>query len=130
MLPSFVCSSNGKKINDGMRLIIATFVGIVIGFFLGISFPTLSLTKVSYIFTLSLFIFSLMTLCLVAYCVFSCAQLELFQINFPSSILPSVDIAYVEDETPETSSETLLHTWSSRSPLHGGNSSDAPHWKV
>ncbi|AEE28958.1 hypothetical protein AtNW77_Chr1g0014211 [Arabidopsis thaliana] len=88
--------SNGKKPNDGMRLIIATFVGIVVGFFLGISFPTLSLTK----------------------------------LNFPSGILPSVDITYVEDETPETSSETLLHTWSSRGPLHGANSSDAPHWKI
>ncbi|KAG2268012.1 hypothetical protein Bca52824_062567 [Brassica carinata] len=43
------------------------------------------------------------------------------KINFPSSILPSVDIAYVEDETPETLSETLLHTWSSRTPLHGAN---------
>ncbi|KAJ0256840.1 Uncharacterized protein HA466_0078120 [Hirschfeldia incana] len=85
--------SNGKKLNDGMKLIIATFIGIVIGFFLGISFPTLSLTK----------------------------------INFPSSILPSVDIAYVEDETPETSSETLLHTWSSRTPSHGANSSN---WKI
>ncbi|KAL0694355.1 hypothetical protein Bca4012_061535 [Brassica carinata] len=46
---------------------------------------------------------------------------DLPQINFPSSILPSVDIAYVEDETPETLSETLLHTWSSRTPLHGAN---------
>ncbi|CAH2038018.1 unnamed protein product [Thlaspi arvense] len=88
--------SNGKKLNEGMKLIIATFVGIVIGFFLGISFPTLSLTK----------------------------------LNFPSSILPSVDIAYVEDETPDTSSETLLHTWSSRTPLRGANSSDAPNWKI
>ncbi|CAN6878372.1 unnamed protein product [Brassica oleracea] len=85
--------SNGKKLNDGVKLIIATFIGVVIGFFLGISFPTLSLTK----------------------------------INFPSTILPSVDIAYVEDETPETSSETLLHTWSSRTPSHGANAS---HWKA
>ncbi|KAL0694358.1 hypothetical protein Bca4012_061538 [Brassica carinata] len=86
--------SNGKKLNDGMKLIIATFIGIVIGFFLGISFPTLSLTK----------------------------------INFPSSILPSVDIAYVENETPETSSETLLHTWSSRTPLHRANSNSLQIW--
>lgn len=63
----------------------------------------------------------------VLFCV---PNLKTFQINFPSGIFPSVDIAYVEDETPETSSETLLHTWSSRSPLHGDNSSDAPHWKA
>jgi hypothetical protein len=29
-----------------MRLIVTTFVGVVFGFFLGVSFPTLSLTKV------------------------------------------------------------------------------------
>lgn len=29
-----------------MRLIVTTFVGVVFGFFIGVSFPTLSLTKV------------------------------------------------------------------------------------
>lgn len=106
-----------------MKLIIATFIGVVIGFFLGISFPTLSLTKVSELSSLSLFFCTYIpsrvkTLCLMLFYV---------QINFPSTILPSVDIAYVEDETPETSSETLLHTWSSRTPSHGANAS---HWKA
>ena len=35
-----------RKPNDSMRLIIVTFVGVFLGFFIGISFPTLSLTKV------------------------------------------------------------------------------------
>ncbi|XP_042061237.1 uncharacterized protein LOC121805454 [Salvia splendens] len=36
-----------RRTNETMRLIITTFVGIVFGFFLGVSFPTLSLTKVN-----------------------------------------------------------------------------------
>ncbi|XP_022957467.1 uncharacterized protein LOC111458858 [Cucurbita moschata] len=38
-------SSVNRKPNDSMRLIIVTFVGVFLGFFIGISFPTLSLTK-------------------------------------------------------------------------------------
>ncbi|KAL1536515.1 hypothetical protein AAHA92_29155 [Salvia divinorum] len=36
-----------RRTNETMRLIITTFVGIIFGFFLGVSFPTLSLTKVN-----------------------------------------------------------------------------------
>lgn len=111
--------------NDGMKLIIATFIGIVIGFFLGISFPTLSLTKVSFPSSKSLAFFCLFVLIFPLKTLYT----QYVQINFASSILPSVNIAYVEDETPETSSETLLHTWSSRTPsLHGANASS--HWKA
>lgn len=38
-------SAGCKKSNDTMRLIITTFFGIVFGFFIGVSFPTLSLIK-------------------------------------------------------------------------------------
>ncbi|KAF8040756.1 hypothetical protein BT93_B2859 [Corymbia citriodora subsp. variegata] len=38
-------SAGCKKSNDTMRLIITTFVGVVFGFFIGVSFPTLSLIK-------------------------------------------------------------------------------------
>ncbi|XP_022151879.1 uncharacterized protein LOC111019745 [Momordica charantia] len=38
-------SSVNRKPNDSMRLIIITFVGVAMGFLIGISFPTLSLTK-------------------------------------------------------------------------------------
>ncbi|CAA3014309.1 hypothetical protein CDL12_23963 [Olea europaea subsp. europaea] len=37
---------NIRRTNETMRLIVTTIVGIVFGFFLGVSFPTLSLTKV------------------------------------------------------------------------------------
>ncbi|KAK4754872.1 hypothetical protein SAY87_008629 [Trapa incisa] len=36
-----------RKPNETMRLLVATFIGIVLGFFLGVSFPTLSLTKLN-----------------------------------------------------------------------------------
>ncbi|XP_010528098.1 PREDICTED: uncharacterized protein LOC104805281 [Tarenaya hassleriana] len=88
--------SVGKKSNDGMRIILTTFVGLAVGFFLGISLPTLSLTK----------------------------------LNFPSSILPSVDVAYVDDETPYTSTEMLLNTQVSRNSTQGQNSSVKPNWKI
>ncbi|CAK8567264.1 unnamed protein product [Lathyrus sativus] len=38
-------SSTGRKPSEIMRLIVSTFIGVVFGFFLGVSFPTLSLTK-------------------------------------------------------------------------------------
>ncbi|KAF3956507.1 hypothetical protein CMV_018369, partial [Castanea mollissima] len=36
-----------RKPNETMRLIVTTFVGVVLGFFIGVSFPTLSLTKLN-----------------------------------------------------------------------------------
>lgn len=41
------CSGSIRKPNEAMRLVVTTFIGVVFGFFLGVSFPTLSLTKVS-----------------------------------------------------------------------------------
>lgn len=35
-----------RKPNETMRLLVTTFIGVVFGFFLGVSFPTLSLSKV------------------------------------------------------------------------------------
>ncbi|XP_022774360.1 uncharacterized protein LOC111316611 [Durio zibethinus] len=40
-------SCNVRKPNETMRLIITTFAGIIFGFFIGVSFPTLSLTKMN-----------------------------------------------------------------------------------
>ena len=42
----FCCSSVIKRPNDSMRVILTTFVGVFLGFLIGISFPLLSLTKV------------------------------------------------------------------------------------
>lgn len=46
MLLAHECSAAGRKPNESMRLIVTTFIGVVFGFFVGVSFPTLSLTKV------------------------------------------------------------------------------------
>ncbi|KAL7232663.1 hypothetical protein ACSBR2_010637 [Camellia fascicularis] len=40
-------SGSSRRTNETMRLIITTFAGIIFGFFLGASFPTLSLTKMN-----------------------------------------------------------------------------------
>ncbi|KMS94702.1 hypothetical protein BVRB_016100 [Beta vulgaris subsp. vulgaris] len=40
-------SGHVRKLNNVMRLILTTFVGVVFGFFMGVSFPTLSLTKMN-----------------------------------------------------------------------------------
>lgn len=40
-------SGNTRKSNETMRLTLAAFAGVVFGFFLGVSFPTLSLTKMN-----------------------------------------------------------------------------------
>ncbi|KAK6930947.1 Protein of unknown function DUF707 [Dillenia turbinata] len=41
-------SMTQRKPNEAMRLIVTTFIGVVFGFFIGISFPTLSITKLNF----------------------------------------------------------------------------------
>ncbi|CAI9763171.1 unnamed protein product [Fraxinus pennsylvanica] len=44
----FTASNLGiRRPNENMRLIVTTFVGLVFGFFLGVSFPTVSLSKMN-----------------------------------------------------------------------------------
>lgn len=38
-------SSNSRRRNETMRLFVTTFIGVVFGFFLGVTFPTISLSK-------------------------------------------------------------------------------------
>ncbi|KAK1319207.1 hypothetical protein QJS10_CPB04g01519 [Acorus calamus] len=45
-MPVVGCSGLVRKPNESMRLIITTFVGVVFGFLLGISYPTVTLTRV------------------------------------------------------------------------------------
>ncbi|CAM8980609.1 unnamed protein product [Rhodiola kirilowii] len=76
---------NVRKTNEAMRLIVTAFVGVVFGFFLGISFPTLALTKV----------------------------------NLPSSLLPSIDLTYIEDKYSSLSTQALINAWSSFKGVKG-----------
>ncbi|KAL4568299.1 hypothetical protein LXL04_023908 [Taraxacum kok-saghyz] len=80
-----------RRPNESMRLIVTTFISIVFGFFLGVSFPTISLTKM----------------------------------NIPSTLLPSIDLGYIEDKYSGLSSQALLNVWSSIRH-HKGFSSHEP----
>ncbi|XP_031260115.1 uncharacterized protein LOC116118286 isoform X2 [Pistacia vera] len=71
-------SGSLRKPSEMMKIIITTFVGVIFGFFLGISFPTISLTKM----------------------------------NLPSSLIPSIDLTYIEDKYSGLSTQTLLNVWS------------------
>lgn len=46
-MPVPLRSGTPKKPSEMMRLFMTTFIGIIFGFFLGISFPTLSLSKMN-----------------------------------------------------------------------------------
>ncbi|KAK7395808.1 hypothetical protein VNO78_16378 [Psophocarpus tetragonolobus] len=72
-------SGTTKRQNEAMRLTIATFVGVVLGFFLGVSFPTLALTRM----------------------------------NLPSSLLPSIDLTYVDDNYSKITTNTFWDAWAS-----------------
>ncbi|XP_065875248.1 uncharacterized protein [Euphorbia lathyris] len=69
-----------KKPNETMRVIVSTFLGVVLGFLIGVSFPSLSLTK----------------------------------LNLSSSLLPSIDLSYVDDKKLGFSTPTVTHSWMSR----------------
>ncbi|CAN6485651.1 unnamed protein product [Victoria cruziana] len=68
-------SSIIRKPNETLRLIITSLFGVVFGFLIGISFPTVSLTK----------------------------------FNFPSSLLPSIDLSYIEEWSSGLTTQTLLN---------------------
>uniref|UniRef100_A0ACD5WL46 Uncharacterized protein n=1 Tax=Avena sativa TaxID=4498 RepID=A0ACD5WL46_AVESA len=47
-LPIFNRSTHSRKPNESMRLVVVTIIGVVFGFFIGISFPTVSITKLHF----------------------------------------------------------------------------------
>ncbi|KAI9116972.1 hypothetical protein K1719_011971 [Acacia pycnantha] len=65
-------SPTNRKPRESMRLIVTTFIGVIFGFFIGVSFPKLSITK----------------------------------LTLPYSLLPSIDLTYIEDKY------TGSNTWS------------------
>ncbi|KAL8153873.1 hypothetical protein V2J09_011633, partial [Rumex salicifolius] len=70
--------ANMRKPNDTMRIVVTTFVGVLLGFFLGSSFPSLSLPKM----------------------------------NIPTTLLPSVDLTYIEDRYSGLSTQAWLNALS------------------
>lgn len=74
-----------------MKLLVASFFGVIVGFLMGITFPTLTLTKM----------------------------------NLPSSLFPSIDLAYIEDNL---SRKRLFSSWSStKSPKPKHDIPDPPY---
>ncbi|XP_073034761.1 uncharacterized protein [Primulina eburnea] len=104
-----------SRTNETMRLILTTFVGIIIGFFLGVSFPSLSFTKACgfdsyfYRFVTIVFRFSKMLLkkCFASY------NFDDQHAHLPSRIFPSINIAYIEDKYSDLPTQALLNLWSS-----------------
>lgn len=116
-----------------MRLIVTTFVGMVFGFWIGVCFPTLSLTKVPgvwlfyLIFALLLFQRSEYRCSLYyMYTTYVSKMMEysqcfsIWQLNLPSSLLPNTDLSYVDDQRSGISTQTLLNALN---PLNHNNSS-------
>ncbi|KAJ0252950.1 Lysine ketoglutarate reductase trans-splicing protein [Hirschfeldia incana] len=68
-----------RRPSQMMKLLVASFFGVVVGFLMGITFPTLTLTKM----------------------------------NLPSSLFPSIDLAYIEDKYSDLSRKRLFSAWSS-----------------
>ncbi|KAB5545235.1 hypothetical protein DKX38_013347 [Salix brachista] len=75
----FSRSAASRKPNETIKIILTTFLGVAFGFLIGVSFPTLSLTKV---------------VCSTFYVVSKFRQL-----NIPSNIIPSIDNSYKEGKS-------------------------------
>ncbi|KAH7522539.1 hypothetical protein FEM48_Zijuj07G0149200 [Ziziphus jujuba var. spinosa] len=69
-----------------MRLIVTTFIGVVFGFFVVLRNVYLDVAKRLPI---------------------------IWQLNIPSSLLPTVDLSYIEDKKSGISTQTILNAWSS-----------------
>lgn len=86
-----------------MRLIVVTIVGVVFGFFIGISFPTVSITKVWTMFVniLQSALVQLHFSELIYFC------FKMWQLHFPSSI-----VSYIEDKNSGLTAQAILnHAW-------------------
>lgn len=96
-----------------MRLIVTTFVGVVFGFFLGVSFPTLTLTKVQKLFVYMVVFLphSIPMISTRSNGTFFCTSI--WQMNLPTSLFPSIDLTYIEDKYAGLSSQALLNALSS-----------------
>lgn len=114
----FGCSSHVRRPNETMRLLVTTFVGIVFGFFLGVSFPTISLTKAGRIlvfhFPASAYLqANCFNNLLSWHLLMSYFYMILIQMSIPSGLLPSIDLTYIENKYPGLSTQALLNVWSS-----------------
>ncbi|GLT74590.1 hypothetical protein SLA2020_463780 [Shorea laevis] len=83
-----------------MRLIVGTFVGVVLGFLIGVSFPTLSMTKLD-----------------------NGTNAYFWRLNIKSALLPVINFAY-EDKQTGLSTQTALNDLSVKNSDSAHNASD------
>lgn len=96
-----------RRPSQMMKLLVASFFGVIVGFLMGITFPTLTLTKVSltpsfssWCTPMSLYLYALiMSVSLQGNVFFFLIFLflKMVKMNLPSSLFPSIDLAYIED---------------------------------
>ena len=107
-----------RKPNESMRLVVVTIVGVVFGFFIGISFPTVSITKV---WRCSIDVTAVATAPTQLHCKkLTCCCSNMLQLHFPSSI-----VSYIEDKNSGLSAQAILnHAWTSARNARGNNGSE------
>lgn len=84
-------SGGTRKTNESARIMLTTLVGVVFGYFLGASFPLVSLNKVCFASSEC----QCSPLCLHPFDIF-----QNLQINLPSSLISSLDVAIDVQRSP------------------------------
>lgn len=102
-------SSISRKSKDGMKIIATAFFGVTFGFLIGISFPSLSITKV----VESTLIF--LCLCLIRFVPLSSLEnfVFIFQVSLPTNFLPSNDLSSIEEKGSKIATPESHKAWSS-----------------
>lgn len=117
--PFLPCSAI-RKPNESMRLIVVTIVGVVFGFFVGISFPTVSITKV-WAWSIHTWYWGNSTSVIWLTAIFrtkTYCYLKMLQLHFPSSI-----VSYIEDKNSGLSAQAILnHAWTAARNARGKGS--------
>ncbi|KAH0869784.1 hypothetical protein HID58_076806 [Brassica napus] len=113
-------SETMRRPSQMMKLLLTSFFGVIVGFLMGITFPTLTLTKVRvplpFVHHFSIpFPFILNLIMTFAYTVmvfFLSSCFEMVKMNLPSTLFPSIDLAYIEDKysdlAPNSSKTSLI----------------------
>lgn len=108
-------SSISRKSKDGMKIIATAFFGVTFGFLIGISFPSLSITKV--VCRVSFYV---TVLCLIRWFFFLFPLVYnrnifvlIFQVSLPTNFLPSTDLSYIEEKGSTIATPDSHKAWSS-----------------
>lgn len=104
-------SSNSRKSKDGMKIIAAAFFGVTFGFLIGISFPSLSITKV--VSSNPFYLSALCALSFYFFLILGRSSSHMFQVNLPTKFLASNDLSYIEEKGSAIATPDSHKSWSS-----------------